>query len=103
MISRINDLENKLMGKLLGLSQEYDLIKEIRGKGLMIAIEFNGAGDRTAARIHEQLFNRGYLASLRRGRNTLHIDLPLNIDEALLDSFVGELRSIITEEAQSYY
>ncbi len=52
---------------MLELRQKYDLIKEIRGKGLMIAIEFKGTDDHPTAKIHEQLFNRGYLASLRRG------------------------------------
>ncbi len=83
------------MDKLLELSQKYDLIKEIRDKGLMIAIEFKGTDNQPAAGIHEQLFNRGYLASLRRGHNTLRIDPPLNIDEKLLDNFIAELENVL--------
>lgn len=61
----------------------------------MIALEFNGADDQPAAAIHDLLFKKGYIASLRRGQNTLRIDPPLNIDEAILDSFVGELVDIL--------
>ncbi len=95
LINRSDKLGNKLMGKMLELNQKYDLIKEIRGKGLMIAIEFKGTADQPAARTHEQLFKRGYLASLRRGHNTLRIDPPLNIDEKLLDNFTAELEKVL--------
>jgi acetylornithine/N-succinyldiaminopimelate aminotransferase len=94
-ISRSHLLGSRLQDKLQALSRETEQIKEVRGKGLMIAIEFNGANDQPAATIHNRLFEKGYLASLRRGQNTLRIDPPLIIDEAILDSFVGELRNII--------
>jgi 4-aminobutyrate aminotransferase-like enzyme len=53
---------------------------------------------------HEELFNRGYLVSLRRGHNTLRIDPPLNIDEKLLDNFIAELENVLRQSnrAQSY-
>jgi acetylornithine/N-succinyldiaminopimelate aminotransferase len=95
LINRSAVLGKKLGGMLKNLSLEYELIKEIRGKGLMISIEFKGAGDQPAAQIHDQLFNRGYLVSLRRGHNTLRIDPPLNIDEKHLDNFIAELEVLI--------
>ncbi len=96
-VNRSQLLGSRLLDKLQGLSRETDLIKEVRGKGLMIAIEFKGAGDQPAATIHDQLFKKGYIASLRRGNNTLRIDPPLTIEETLLDNFVGELNDIINE------
>jgi len=94
-INRSHLLGNRILGKLQDLNREYDQLKEVRGKGLMIAIEFNGTDDRPAATIHDRLFKKGYIASLRRGQNTLRIDPPLIIDEAHLDNFVGELKSIL--------
>ncbi len=67
------------------------------GKGFMIAIELNGTDDQLAAKIHDQLFDRGYLASLRRGHNTLRIDPPLNIAEEILDNFLTELSNILRD------
>ena len=96
-VNRSQLLGSRLLDKLQGLSRETDLIKEVRGKGLMIAIEFKGADDQPAAAIHDQLFKKGYIASLRRGNNTLRIDPPLTINETLLDNFVGELNDIIKE------
>jgi 4-aminobutyrate aminotransferase-like enzyme len=63
----------------------------------IMGIEFKGAGDQPAAAIHDQLLKKGYIASLRRGNNTLRIDPPLTIKETLLDKFVGELNDIINE------
>ena len=86
---------SRLLGKLQDLSRESDLIKEVRGKGLMIAMEFNGTVDQPAAKIHDRLFKKGCIASLRRGQNTLRIDPPLTIEEVHLNSFVGALEAIL--------
>lgn len=96
LIVRSRLLGSSFLGKLQDLRQVTDHIKDIRGKGLMIAIEFNGADDQPAAAIHDQLFTKGYIVSLRRGHNTLRIDPPLIIDEKHLDNFVGELRTILS-------
>lgn len=97
LITRSNTLGMKLIGRLQNLSCKYDLVKDIRGKGLMIAIELYGTDDQLAAKIHDQLFDRGYLASLRRGHNTLRIDPPLNIAEEILDNFLTELNNILRD------
>ena len=92
-INRSKLLGGRLLGKLQDLSLKDDQVKEVRGKGLMMAIEFNGTGDQPAAAIHDRLFDKGYIASLRRGHNTLRIDPPLIIDKAHLDNFVRELET----------
>ena len=61
----------------------------------MITMEFNGSGDQPAATIHNRFFKKGYIASLRRGHNTLRIDPPLIINKAHLDSFVSGLEAIL--------
>ena len=43
---------------------------------------------------YDYLFKKGYIVSLRRGQNTLRIDPPLIIDEAILGSFVEELKDV---------
>ena len=103
LIKRSDLLGKRVLSKLQDLSRESEHIKEVRGKGLMIAIEFNGADDQPAATIHDRLFKKGYIASLRRGHNTLRIDPPLNIEEALLDSFQEELKEIINEINARHY
>ena len=96
-INRSHLLGSRLLNKLQVLSRESDHLKEVRGKGLMIAMEFNGTGDHPAKAIHDRLFKKGYIASLRRGHNSLRIDPPLIIDEEHLDRFAGELEDIINE------
>jgi len=92
-INRSELLGSRLLGKLQDLSLKYDQVKEVRGKGLMMAKEFNETGDQHAAAIHDRLFKKGYIASLRRGHNTLRIDPPLIIDETHLDNFARELEA----------
>jgi len=89
---------SRLQDKLQVLSRETKLIKEVRGKGLMIAIEFNGADDQPAATIHDLLFKKGYIVSLRRGQNTLRIDPPLNdgsVPDDLLQEMIDESYELI--------
>jgi len=95
LINRSHLLGSRLLEKLQNLSRENDHIREVRGKGLMMAIEFNGVDDQPATTIHECLFKKGYVTSLRRGQNTLRIDPPLIIDEVHLDNFVGDLKTIL--------
>lgn len=61
----------------------------------MIALEFSGPENREAAYLHRELFNKGFIVSLRPGHNALRIDPPLNIEIKHLDSFLHELEKIL--------
>ncbi len=95
LIERCAALGSELLDKLEQICRKYDFVREIRGKGLMIALEFAGSGDQPAAAIHDQLFKKGFIVSLRRGYNSLRVDPPLNIEQEHLADFTAELDEVL--------
>ncbi len=99
LVQRCADLGSELFAKLEKICRKYDFVREIRGKGLMIAIEFAGSGDQPAADIHDQLINKGFIVSLRRGHNSLRIDPPLIIEKEHLADFTAGLDEVLSCKA----
>jgi 4-aminobutyrate aminotransferase/(S)-3-amino-2-methylpropionate transaminase len=65
-----------------------ELVRDVRGAGLMIGIELQAA-EGVAIRLCRELLGRGYIASLGGGlRDTLVLTPALDISERLLESFV---------------
>lgn len=95
LVNRSWEKGEYLRERLKDIFSRVDFVKEIRGRGLMIALEFDGPGNREAAYLHRELFNKGFIVSLRPGHNALRIDPPLNIEVKHLDSFLQELDEIL--------
>ncbi|MCG8510394.1 MAG: hypothetical protein MI741_14295, partial [Rhodospirillales bacterium] len=71
-----------------------DLVAEVRGRGLMVAVDF---ADKTVGdRIYDGLLDRGYIVCNRGG--TFRIDPPLVIEEAELVRFVEVFRGLLAAE-----
>jgi acetylornithine/succinyldiaminopimelate/putrescine aminotransferase len=77
----------RLAEVVTGVSSEYS----VTGEGLMIGVHLGGRAG-AAETLRRQLLAMGYLVSTGGGsREVLVLTPPLNISEALLDSFVGRL------------
>ncbi|WP_096702840.1 ornithine--oxo-acid transaminase [Magnetospirillum sp. 15-1] len=93
LIERAAQLGDWLMGRLRTL--ESPLIKDIRGRGLFIGIEFDP--DRVQARdICDRLAAKGILTKDTH-RNTIRFAPPLVISRELLDEAVGCLGAVLAE------
>ncbi len=80
--------------KLNSLMAEYpDKIKEIRGSGLLIGIEFDASVAKT---VFDKLFENGFLTSLCGG-TAMRLAPPLIITEKEIDLFVNKLEEILKE------
>lgn len=79
--------------KLSELSNKYDFIKEVRGKGLMIAVEFS---IEKAAEIKNKCFDNGYLIG-NVGNNIIRILPPLIISKEDIDKMVSMLDNILSK------
>ena len=66
--------------KLSELAKKYDFIKEVRGKGLMIAVEFSTDN---AVEIKNKCFEEGYLIG-NVGNSIIRILPPLIISKKIL-------------------
>jgi acetylornithine/N-succinyldiaminopimelate aminotransferase len=94
-----NIVENaKVMGdyflnKLQGLAKKYNNIKEVRGKGLMMALEFT---KNKASEIKDECFKNHYLVG-SIGANILRILPPLIVKEHEIDDMVKMLDGVLEE------
>jgi 4-aminobutyrate aminotransferase/(S)-3-amino-2-methylpropionate transaminase len=69
-------------------------VRDVRGRGMMIGIEIEGAG--RAMAISRALLERGYIVLTGGTRGeTLTLTPPLVISESLLSSFVGAFRETL--------
>lgn len=78
--------------KLEELSKKYSLIKEVRGKGLMIGVEFKEA---IAGKIKHDLFDKKYLSGATA--DTLRILPPLTVTKEEIDGFLKAFEEVIKE------
>jgi acetylornithine aminotransferase len=79
-----------LLAGLQAIAGRTDRIEEIRGRGLMVAIEL--ADDTEASfttRVHRQLAQRGYIVARRPGLNVLRLDPSLTIPREEIEGFLA--------------
>ena len=81
------------LAKLQGLKQQFDFITDVRGRGLLIALEFNQEiGDK----LQLALLDRGLLVN-RLKPNAVRFIPPLIITEREVDKAIGIIRGVLTE------
>lgn len=92
-LTRIQELSEALLKGLKDLKKKFPRkIKEVRGRGLMVGIEFE-----EATAIHEALLQRKIITNCIRGK-VLRLLPPYVITRAEIDLFVGELGAVLKEQ-----
>lgn len=89
LMENARTMGKKLMARLREMEQHYDIIGEVRGKGLMIGVEFVSDDKRTAApliskAVLEHCFKNG-IALLPCGKSTIRLCPPLVVNEEECD------------------
>ncbi|MFZ5987004.1 MAG: aspartate aminotransferase family protein [Bacillota bacterium] len=79
--------------KLTVLAEKYSFVKEVRGKGLMIGMQFSID---EAVEIKNKCFNKGYLVG-NVGKNILRMLPPLIVKKEDIDGLVDVLDSVLSE------
>lgn len=79
--------------KLSQLAKKYSIIKEVRGKGLMIGMQLSID---IAVEMKDKCFDKGYLVG-NVGKNILRVLPPLIVTKEDIDGLVGVLDSILQE------
>jgi len=93
LLDRCKILGNNIVNHLNEIKHTNPLIKEIRGRCLMIAIELT----KKAGLVHRKLFERGFILSKRPGVEVLRIDPALTVKEKDIESFLENFKHIIQE------
>ena len=84
------------MARLEGLQQQFEFISEVRGRGLLIALEFHSE---IAQEIAMACLEKGLLVN-RVKPNTLRFMPPLTITEREVDQAIGILEDALAEKAR---
>ncbi|MCP4177673.1 MAG: aspartate aminotransferase family protein [bacterium] len=100
LIEHCARIGNYLINNLLQLKEKHKIVKEIRGRGLMIAIEFNGdISEDIITNIHTQLKTKGILLVKRKNVNVFRMDPPLIISKTDIDYFIDNFDIILKESS----
>ncbi len=94
LIENSENVGSYLKKKIIELQKKYDIIKEVRGKGLMIGVEFNNA---IAGDIKHKLFDEKYLVGATM--TTLRLLPPLIITKKDADNFIKVFEKVLGESS----
>ena len=92
IIDNVKEVSDEIFDKLGKLRAKYNCIRSVRGKGLLIGIEFDDTI--TAQGMREQLFSMGILVSAI-GKSTIRLAPPLIITKAQAGQFIKALDKIL--------
>lgn len=79
-----------IIEKIEEMKSESSLLKDIRGRGLMIAIELK----RNTQEVYQELLNQGFIVAKRPNAEVLRLDPALTIERSTLDLFLIALRDL---------
>lgn len=97
LIERSKRIGNYFIDKLKNIANGHSEIKEIRGRGLMIAVEFKNNNNSLAALIQRKLLDEGFIVASRPGANAIRIDPPLTIDENDIENFINCFDRVLSD------
>ncbi|MCG6922819.1 MAG: aminotransferase class III-fold pyridoxal phosphate-dependent enzyme, partial [Acidobacteria bacterium] len=88
-----------LSSGLAALQARAGRIREVRARGLMIALELDDDPEASfTAGVHRELVRRGYIVARRPGLNVLRLDPPLTIERADVEGFLEALEAVLTRD-----
>nr|WP_321502727.1 aminotransferase class III-fold pyridoxal phosphate-dependent enzyme [uncultured Dethiosulfovibrio sp.] len=95
-ISRADEVGSYILSNLEEIRRGSEVIKEVRGRGLMLAIEFHSFQDRSIAEeVSEKLFQRGIIVVRRPNQEVIRLDPALTIGLSDIDLFLESFCDII--------
>jgi len=94
LIEQSAEKGNYILPQLQRISGKYPVVKEARGKGLLIGMEF--ADDKLVPAIVQDLLNHGILVTAAlNNRSAIRIEPPLNISIEKIDHLLEMLEKVI--------
>ena len=97
LIERSRDLAGPLRAGLEEIRTRASRIKDIRGRGLMIALELEDDAEASfTVETHRELLRRGFVLGRRPGVNVLRLDPALTIDRRDIAAFLRTLEDVLS-------
>jgi acetylornithine aminotransferase len=98
LIERGKGIAAILLAGLEGIKDRTGQIKEIRSRGLMVALELKDDPEASfTIRTHRELVRRGYVLGRRPGVNVLRLDPSLTIDQNDIQGFLEAFEAVLTD------
>ncbi len=88
-----------LLELLERLAEEGPWFQEVRGRGLLVGVEFAAQWAERGSDVVSRLFERGFLVNYQPHTAALRLFPPYVIDSAEIESFVAALRSVLLDVA----
>ncbi|MBR2524029.1 MAG: acetylornithine transaminase [Clostridiales bacterium] len=98
LVENADIIGEELMDKLQAIKAKYPLIRQVRGRGLLIGIEFDPLI--SAKMMKDVLLEKGFLVS-SIGTSTIRIAPPLNIKKYEAMSFATAIEKIMKAQAKN--
>ncbi len=99
LIDRSHDVGRTLLDRLTALQTRCPAIKEVRGKGLMVAVEVH---EQIAVdRIFDRMLDRGFLIGCSPSFNVIRFMPPLTISEQEIDRLLQALEEVLHEVSEA--
>ncbi len=95
LIERGREMGTYFLQKLKEL-EKYDCVKEARGRGMLLALEFHENQGVEVAEVYQSLLASGFIVAGAASRNFLRFDPPLIIQKESIDLLINELERIIS-------
>lgn len=97
LIERSEKLGKKFLSELECLQKKYRYIKEVRGIGLMLVIEFQENDEKfSLKKVYKELLNRGFVVGYKPNANLLRFYPALTIKEDDIKDMLKNLEDIIS-------
>jgi acetylornithine/N-succinyldiaminopimelate aminotransferase len=98
LIERGREIAALLVVGLQRIQTRTKRIREIRARGLMLAVELKDTPDYAlTTRVHRELIQRGFITCRRPGVSVLRLDPALTIDRADIAAFLTALEETLAE------
>jgi acetylornithine aminotransferase len=98
IIEKSNTVADYFLNELQQLKQKYSIIQEIRGRGLMLAIEFEDTlADDVLSDLYVQCIQQGLILAKRPGLNVFRLDPPLIIQKEDIDHFLETFDQLLAD------
>jgi acetylornithine aminotransferase len=97
LLERGKDIGARLVSGLERIRDRSDRIREVRSRGLMVALELDDDPEVSfTIQTHRELVRRGYLVGRRPGLNVFRIDPSLTIEYEDIDGFLEVLGEVVS-------
>ena len=101
LVNRSAKLGLRLLGKLQELKHEFAWIEQVRGKGLMAAMELSRSkGIPTAESVAHEMLEKGFILGFSPEANLIRFLPPLTIEETEIGNLTKHLGSALAKQIQ---